>query len=214
MKLNLLPDKYIKNRAPMLLLSGYVIFVGVIFVLIMVFFGLLTLSVTKQKSLVTLRKVEQIKLTKNIKDLKNVNSVEVQDAIKVLKEKQILTNQVVKVLQETFDKSEAVLWNYELKVMSDSGANAAVARTFDNKELVSLTLNAAANYYGKDGVKKVIADLETIPWIYSAMLETSSLREGTDDIAEPWANLTSVHDLTIQVQLIKDDLPSIARSDK
>lgn len=39
------------------------------------------------------------------------------------------------------------------------------------------------------------------------MLETSSLREGTDDIAEPWANLTSVHDLTIQVQLIKDDLP-------
>lgn len=155
MKLNLLPDKYIKNRAPMLLLSGYVIFVGVIFVLIMVFFGLLTLSVTKQKSLVTLRKVEQIKLTKNIKDLKNVNSVEVQDAIKVLKEKQILTNQVVKVLQETFDKSESVLWNYELKVMSDSGANAAVARTFDNKELVSLTLNGAANYYGKDGVKKL-----------------------------------------------------------
>lgn len=214
MKLNLLPDKYIKNRAPMLLLSGYIIFVGVIFVLIMVFFGLLTLSVTKQKSLVTLRKVEQIKLTKNIKDLKNVNSVEVQDAIKVLKEKQILTNQIVKVLQETFDKSEAVLWNYDLRVMSDSGENTAVARTFDNKELVSLTLNAAANYYGKDGVKKVIADLEAIPWIYSAMFETSSLREGTDDIAEPWANLTSVHDLTIQVQVIKDDLPSIARSDK
>ncbi|MCJ2002630.1 prepilin peptidase [Lactococcus carnosus] len=101
-----------------------------------------------------------------------LNSVEVQDAIKVLKEKQILTNQVVKVLQETFDKSESVLWNYELKVMSDSGANAAVARTFDNKELVSLTLNGAANYYGKDGVKKVITDLEAIPWIYSAMLET------------------------------------------
>lgn len=85
MNLNLLPDKYVKNRAPMLLLTGYVIFVGVVFVLIMLFFGLLTVSVNKQKNLVSLRKVEQIKLTKTIKDLKNANSVEVQDAIRGLK---------------------------------------------------------------------------------------------------------------------------------
>lgn len=213
MNLNLLPDKYVKNRAPMLLLTGYVIFVGVVFVLIMLFFGLLTVSVNKQKNLVSLRKVEQIKLTKTIKDLKNANSVEVQDAIRGLKEKQILTNQVVKILEETFRKSESVLWNYELKLLSGRGGD-TVARTFDNKELINIDLSGAATYYGKDGAQKVIADLEAIPWIYSAMIVTTRLHEGGNDLVDGLASKENVHDLTIKVQLIKDELPSIARNNK
>lgn len=173
MNLNLLPDKYVKNRAPMLLVTGYMIFVGVVFFLIMLFFGLLTISVNKQRNLVSLRKVEQIKLTKNIKGLKNANSVEVQDAISLLKGKQILTNKIVKILGETFNKREAVLWSYELKLLPGSGGEAV--KTFDNKELISVDLSGAAIYYGKDGAQKVIADLEAIPWVYSAMIVTTSM---------------------------------------
>lgn len=213
MNLNLLPDKYVKNRAPMLLLTGYVIFVGGVFILIMLFFSLLTVSVNKQKNLVSLRKVEQIKLMKIIKDLKNANSVEVQDAIKGLKEKQILTNQVVKVLGETFNKREAVLWNYELKLLPISEGDTAT-KTFDNKELISVDLSGAAIYYDKDGAQKVIADLEAIPWIYSAMIVTSSLHEAGGDLVDAWASKENVHDLTIKVLLIKDELPSIARNNK
>lgn len=213
MNLNLLPDKYVKNRAPMLLVTGYVIFVGILFVIIMLFFGLLTISVNKQRNLVSLRKLEQVKLTKTIKSLKNANSVEVQDAINGLKSKQLLTNQVVKTLEETFNKNESVLWSYELKLLPGSGGGTAT-RTFDNKELIKVDLSGAASYYGKDGAQKVIADLEAIPWIYSAMIVKTSLHEGTDDLADVWANEANVHDLTIQVQLIKDVLPSIARNNK
>lgn len=208
MNLNLLPDKYVKNRAPMLLLTGYVIFVGVTFVLIMLFFGLLTVSVNKQRNLVSMRKVEQVSLTKNIKGLKNANSVEVQEAIRVLREKQILTNQVVKTFDETFKKSESVLWNFELNLA------ASEEKSFDNQELISVDLSGAASYYGQNGVKKVIADLEEIPWVYSAILVTSSLHEGSEDMADVWANQANVHDMTIQVKLVKDALPNIGRNTK
>lgn len=213
MNLNLLPDKYVKNRAPMLLVTSYVIFVGIAFVLIIFFFGLLTISVNKQRNLVSLRKVEQIKLTKNIKGLKNANSIEVQDAIKELKEKQILMNKVVKVFGETFNKKEAVLWSYELKLLSGSEGDTA-KKTFDNKALISVDLSGAAVYYGKDGAQKVVAELEAIPWIYSAMIVTTSLHEEGDDLVDAWASKENVHDLTIKVQLIKDELPSIARNNK
>ena len=63
MNLNLLPDKYVKNRAPMLLLIAYIIFVGVTFVITILFFILLTVSVNKQRDVLSVRKLEQVSLT-------------------------------------------------------------------------------------------------------------------------------------------------------
>lgn len=208
MDLNLLPDKYVKNRAPMLLLMGYIIFVGVTFVITILFFVLLTVSVNKQRELVSVRKLEQVSLTKNIKALKNANSVEVQEVIKTLKDKQVMTNQIFKTLDETFKKSTALLWSYELS-LSDSEF-----RTFDNKELISLDLSGVATYYARDGAQQVVADLEAVPWIYSAVIVKSTLHEEGDDLIDTLANQANIHDITIQVKLIKDDLPNMTRNIK
>ena len=208
MNLNLLPDKYVKNRAPMLLLIAYIIFVGVTFVITILFFILLTVSVNKQRDVLSVRKLEQVSLTKNIKALKNANSVEVQEVIKTLKTKQIMTNQIFKTLDETFKKGTALLWNYEL-LLADSEL-----RTFDNKELIRLDLNGIATYYAKDGAQQVVKELEAIPWIYSAVIVKSNLDEEVDDLIDTLANQANIHDITIQVKLIKDALPNTERNIK
>ncbi|HCN75384.1 hypothetical protein ACWN83_01680 [Pseudolactococcus plantarum] len=208
MNLNLLPDKYVKNRAPMLLLIAYIIFVGVTFVITILFFILLTVSVNKQRDVLSVRKLEQVSLTKNIKALKNANSVEVQEVIKTLKTKQIMTNQIFKTLDETFKKGTALLWNYEL-LLADSEL-----RTFDNKELIRLDLNGIATYYAKDGAQQVVKELEAIPWIYSAVIVKSNLHEEGDDLIDTLANQANIHDITIQVKLIKDALPNTERNIK
>lgn len=208
MNLNLLPDKYVKNRAPMLLLIAYIIFVGVTFVITILFFILLTVSVNKQRDVLSVRKLEQVSLTKNIKALKNANSVEVQEVIKTLKTKQIMTNQIFKTLDETFKKGTALLWNYEL-LLADSEL-----RTFDNKELIRLDLNGIATYYAKDGAQQVVKELEAIPWIYSAVIVKSNLHEEDDDLIDTLANQANIHDITIQVKLIKDALPNTERNIK
>lgn len=208
MNLNLLPDKYVKNRAPMLLLIAYIIFVGVTFVITILFFILLTVSVNKQRDVLSVRKLEQVSLTKNIKALKNANSVEVQEVIKTLKTKQIMTNQIFKTLDETFKKGTALLWNYEL-LLADSEL-----RTFDNKELIRLDLNGIATYYAKDGAQQVVKELEAIPWIYSAVIVKSNLHEERDDLIDTLANQANIHDITIQVKLIKDALPNTERNIK
>lgn len=208
MNLNLLPDKYVKNRAPMLLLIAYIIFVGVTFVITILFFILLTVSVNKQRDVLSVRKLEQVSLTKNIKALKNANSVEVQEVIKTLKTKQIMTNQIFKTLDETFKKGTALLWNYEL-LLADSEL-----RTFDNKELIRLDLNGIATYYAKDGAQQVVKELEAIPWVYSAVIVKSNLHEEGDDLIDTLANQANIHDITIQVKLIKDALPNTERNIK
>ena len=208
MNLNLLPDKYVKNRAPMLLLIAYIIFVGVTFVITILFFILLTVSVNKHRDVLSVRKLEQVSLTKNIKALKNANSVEVQEVIKTLKTKQIMTNQIFKTLDETFKKGTALLWNYEL-LLADSEL-----RTFDNKELIRLDLNGIATYYAKDGAQQVVKELEAIPWIYSAVIVKSNLHEEGDDLIDTLANQANIHDITIQVKLIKDALPNTERNIK
>ena len=208
MNLNLLPDKYVKNRAPMLLLIAYIIFVGVTFVITILFFILLTVSVNKQRDVLSVRKLEQVSLTKNIKALKNANSVVVQEVIKTLKTKQIMTNQIFKTLDETFKKGTALLWNYEL-LLADSEL-----RTFDNKELIRLDLNGIATYYAKDGAQQVVKELEAIPWIYSAVIVKSNLHEEGDDLIDTLANQANIHDITIQVKLIKDALPNTERNIK
>lgn len=208
MNLNLLPDKYVKNRAPMLLLIAYIIFVGVTFVITILFFILLTVSVNKQRDVLSVRKLEQVSLTKNIKALKNANSVEVQEVIKTLKTKQIMTNQIFKTLDETFKKGTALLWNYEL-LLADSEL-----RTFDNKELIRLDLNGIATYYAKYGAQQVVKELEAIPWVYSAVIVKSNLHEEGDDLIDTLANQANIHDITIQVKLIKDALPNTERNIK
>ena len=147
-------------------------------------------------------------LTKNIKALKNANSVEVQEVIKTLKTKQIMTNQIFKTLDETFKKGTALLWNYEL-LLADSEL-----RTFDNKELIRLDLNGIATYYAKDGAQQVVKELEAIPWIYSAVIVKSNLHEEGDDLIDTLANQANIHDITIQVKLIKDALPNTERNIK
>ena len=192
----------------MLLLIAYIIFVGVTFVITILFFILLTVSVNKQRDVLSVRKLEQVSLTKNIKALKNANSVEVQEVIKTLKTKQIMTNQIFKTLDETFKKGTALLWNYEL-LLADSEL-----RTFDNKELIRLDLNGIATYYAKDGAQQVVKELEAIPWIYSAVIVKSNLHEEGDDLIDTLANQANIHDITIQVKLIKDALPNTERNIK
>lgn len=46
------------------------------------------------------------------------------------------------------------------------------------------------------------------------MIVTTRLHEGGNDLVDGLAYKENVHDLTIKVQLIKDELPSIARNNK
>ena len=119
-----------------------------------------------------------------------------------------MTNQIFKTLDETFKKGTALLWNYEL-LLADSEL-----RTFDNKELIRLDLNGIATYYAKDGAQQVVKELEAIPWIYSAVIVKSNLHEEGDDLIDTLANQANIHDITIQVKLIKDALPNTERNIK
>ncbi len=204
--LNLLPEKYIKNRAPLLLMTSYI--VGVVFslIVILLFFVLLTISVRNQRNQASFKQLEQIKLTKNIKALKEANSVEVQETIKTLKSSQIFTNQIVKTLNDTFQKSQSELRGYELKLETDNGNDGA--RTFDNKEVIVLQLTGVAPYFAKMGVQKLLNDLAAIPWLYSAVLLNSTLYESVDDLPEAWSDANNIHEVTIQVKLIKEALPN------
>ena len=208
MQLNLLPDKYIKNRAPMLILIGHIIFIGVILVITILFFVLLTVSVRNQRGLLSVRNIEQVSLTKDIKVLINANSVKIQEVLTGIKAKQIMTNQIFKSFDETFKKSAASLSSYELSLAESQ------LKTFDNQELLTLELTGVAAYYAKDGVQQVIKDLENLPWVYSVVLMKSNLHEDSEDLIDTLANQPNVHDISLQVKLIKDALPNTERNIK
>ena len=119
-----------------------------------------------------------------------------------------MTNQIFKTLDETFKKSAASLSSYELSLAESQ------LKTFENQELVSLELTGVAAYYAKEGVQQVIKDLEDLPWVYSAVLVKSNSHEDADDLIDKLANQPNVHNILIQVKLIKDALPNTERNIK
>lgn len=200
MNINLLPDKFIKNRAIdiMLIVSG---FAAIMTILILIFLFLVyQLNVTKFTGQVANQRLEKVTLEKKVKELQQSQLIDLQEAVASLKAEQRLAASVMTTFSEVAKSVEVTLLSYDLFLDEPLEQNLQEVLAEDGSKLLpTLTLRIRGDFYnGGDRFKEAI---EKIEWVYDCK-PMSTTKEA--DYSESEYTL----------RLKRDEVPLTARSEK
>ncbi|MDR0922391.1 MAG: hypothetical protein LBM95_08415 [Lactobacillales bacterium] len=198
MNVNLLPKKYIKNRA-MFVIAFVTSILSVILLLFLVGINLfyhLDLKFVEDK--LQRSKVEGITLNKKIEELSSVKSMEIQAYLKDLKEKPELMSPIMKQFSEVGSKEDVELINYTVNLEGDGKDKTGNMQqgAFIDDSRIYVELVYRGDLLNKAG--KVVEGLNGTKWVVTSSLTNASSNEESND---------GKYDFVIQLILDKEKLP-------
>ncbi|MBP1042795.1 hypothetical protein I6N95_17390 [Vagococcus sp. BWB3-3] len=164
MNINLLPDKFIKNRAmEVILFITAIAFAAIIFLLISLFL-INQLRVASYTSEVNNKKMEKITVEKQVTELEQSQLVELQGFVTLLKEGQPLMMPILKAFSQTASKANLVLMSYEVALVEgDEQGEGNLGE--DGSELLPVIMIRARGDFYKAGPAFMEA-IERLEWVY------------------------------------------------
>lgn len=205
MNINLLPDKFYKNQATLLILFVFLL------LLLVAGGGVTTVYLVSQQQVKTLqqaaqsKQVEKAKLTGMISKQKKEQSEEVQTYLTELKGAQVQFAEMAKRLDETVIKHQQVIENYQIIVPLNEGmeeeeaTQANVLKTDDGQEVIQIDLSIKGQKLANIGA--LTEALNKIDWVHQAIFISSSAEE----------EASQEYKSVIQIQALKEKLPAIKR---
>ncbi|MGX7201086.1 hypothetical protein BCR22_00665 [Enterococcus plantarum] len=210
MNINLLPDKFYKNQASLFLITFFLVLIGVGVAGLAMMYLVSQQEATMLEKSVKTKKMEQAQLTGQIVKLKKEQSEEVQQYLTELKGKQVLFADIAKNLDEMVIKYNQTIESYQIVIpLLETAGNEASAvssqeglKTEAGQELIQLDLTIKGPKLSNIGaLTEVLSEIE---WINQATLLSASFEEDSGDKFES----------VIQLQMLKEKLPSINRGGK
>lgn len=210
MNINLLPDKFYKNQASLFLITFFLVLIGVGVAGLAMMYLVSQQEATMLEKSVKTKKMEQAQLTGQIVKLKKEQSEEVQQYLTELKGKQVLFADIAKNLDEMVIKYNQTIESYQIVIpLLETVGNEASAvssqeglKTEARQELIQLDLTIKGPKLSNIGaLTEVLSEIE---WINQATLLSASFEEDSGDKFES----------VIQLQMLKEKLPSINRGGK
>ena len=167
MNINLLPEKFIKNKALefiiVMLIASIIIFT-VLYSIIFIFFNSRSNQVVMQQQVA---KIEGIKLKKNIDNLEKSQFLELQSHIQILKDEQTLAAPIMDYFERKMDELNLKIINYRIVMLGDSekiSSNVKVGA--DGTQLLETILFRVQGKTSFHNISMVKPELEKIEWIY------------------------------------------------
>ncbi|MBP1042773.1 hypothetical protein I6N95_17280 [Vagococcus sp. BWB3-3] len=200
MNINLLPDKFVKNKAFDIILIGSG-FTAIMVVLMLIFLFLFyQLNVTKYTNQVNSQLMEKALLGKKVKELQQSQLVDLQGAVSNLKQEQKLAASVMANFSEVAKSVDVIMLSYELLLDEPAEQNTQDVLAGDGSKLLpSLTIRVRGDFY-TGGVRFKEA-IEKIEWVYDC--KPVSITKEADFSESDYI-----------VRLKKEEVPMISRMEK
>ncbi|MTD42402.1 hypothetical protein GIX45_28005 [Erwinia sp. CPCC 100877] len=205
MNINLLPDKFYKNQATLLLIIAFAILFFIIGSGLTTVYFVSRLHVNTLQQSVQGKQMEKAKLTGKITEQKKEQSEEVQKYLTELKGKQVLFTDMAKQLDTVVTTHEQTIETYQIVVPLKEGQEEAAANaetellTEDGQELISIELTIKGPKLANIGA--LTEAMNGIEWIHQARFISSTSSDG----------VPGEYNSVIQIQALKEKLPAIQR---
>lgn len=198
MNINLLPQKFIKNKATQVIATIAGMIFGGLVLVILLFFFFTSMRVKMLKDDLATEQMSMMAQNKQLQALKQEQSEEIQVYLKSVKEKQNLMAPIMKQFQDVSTQNQVVIASYSVIIEKKSLDDTGEAKfSEDGTEVIAVTILARGNMYGKGG--KFTEDFAKVDWVYSCKLKNGSVDEqnfGEDN-----------YDFEIELLLAKEKLP-------
>lgn len=162
MNINLLPDKFVKNRAMdiIFIMTGFLaIMLTLLFVFLFLFYQL---NVTKYTGEVTSQQMEKVNLEKKIKVLQQSQLVDLQRGVSDLKSEQQQMAPIMTRFSQVADQTEIKLLSYQVGLEMSQGEDSLSEGGVEL--LPNISIRVRGDFY--KGVPSFKEAIEQIEWVY------------------------------------------------
>jgi hypothetical protein len=206
MNINLLPDKFYKNQATLLMIIAFAVLFFIVGSGLTTVYFVSRFHVTSLQQTVQGKQVEKAKLTNKITEQKKEQSEEIQKYLTELKGRQVLFTNMAKQLDTIVTTHKQVIETYQIVVPLKEGNEETAATnaetellTEDGQELVSIELTIKGPKLANVGA--LTEALNGIEWVHQALFISSASSE----------EVPGEYNSIIQIQALKEKLPAIQR---
>ncbi|SBO16475.1 hypothetical protein [Carnobacterium divergens] len=182
MNINLLPQKFIKNRAIDIIIfatSAAFLF----FILLFVAFGIY-FNVNLNRATVKLQqaRVEKITFEKQVSELEEAQSLDIQNHLKTYKSQKQLVSPMMATFEKIANDLNLKILNYQVTAKeNEEDSNQIEVSSTGESLLQPLTIRLSGDLY--DNTPRFIDELEKIDWVYDVQ-PISMISESSKTISE------------------------------
>ncbi|MEG0286159.1 MAG: hypothetical protein RR494_08850 [Vagococcus sp.] len=194
--INLLPKKYVKNKAPLVIVIITSILFGVAILGFFIQYFVLTTQIKQAENTLTYEKQQTAKLTAQVNKLEKSRSLSIKEELTVIKSSQYDVNKIMDTFSTTMKKHDINMLSYDLTFTSvDALANDSLGPEFNEnaQEIMRIDFSTEESSLSKLG--ECIEDFRKVEWIDDAKFVMTSSNE--------------IYNSTLYMNLLVENLPTL-----
>ena len=194
--INLLPKKYVKNKAPLVIVIITSILFGVAILGFFIQYFVLTTQIKQAENTLNYEKQQTAKLTAQVNKLEKSRSLSIKEELTVIKAAQYDVNKIMDTFSTTMKKHDINMLSYDLTFTSvDALANDSLGPEFNEnaQEIMRIDFSTEESSLSKLG--ECIEDFRKVEWIDDAKFVMTSSNE--------------IYNSTLYMNLLVENLPTL-----
>ncbi|MFW8054074.1 hypothetical protein [Vagococcus fluvialis] len=194
--INLLPKKYVKNKAPLVIVIITSILFGVAILGFFIQYFVLTTQIKQAENTLAYEKQQTAKLTAQVNKLEKSRSLSIKEELTVIKAAQYDVNKIMDTFSTTMKKHDINMLSYDLTFTSvDALANDSLGPEFNEnaQEIMRIDFSTEESSLSKLG--ECIEDFRKVEWIDDAKFVMTSSNE--------------IYNSTLYMNLLVENLPTL-----
>ncbi|MGX7420614.1 hypothetical protein ACWOFR_17715 [Carnobacterium gallinarum] len=168
MNINLLPQKFVKNKATTIIFFSTIIISITIALLFVGLYFFLTIRLNQVMVDEQQKNLERIGLEKKVSELENAQSKDIQEFLIDLKNDKYLISPVMASFDKTAKELDLKLLNYQIGLSDIENQTEQVEKSSNDEELLpAITLRLQGDLF--TNMPKLKKELEKNDWVYDVM---------------------------------------------
>lgn len=194
--INLLPKKYVKNKAPLVIGVIVSILFGLAILGFFIQFFVLKTQINQAERTLTFEKQQTAKLTAQVNKLEKSRSLSIKEELTTIKSSQYDVNKMMDTFSSTMQKNDINMLSYDLSFSSvDALANDSLGLDFNDSGQEILRIDFSTEESSLSKLGKCIEDFREVDWIDDAKFIMTSSNE--------------IYTSTLYMNLLVENLPTL-----
>lgn len=194
--INLLPKKYVKNKAPLVIVIITSILFGAAILGFFIQYFVLTTQIKQAENTLNYEKQQTAKLTAQVNKLEKSRSLSIKEELTVIKASQYDVNKIMDTFSTTMKKHDINMLSYDLTFTSvDALANDSLGPEFNENAQEIMRINFSTEESSLSKLGECIEDFRKVEWIDDAKFVMTSSNE--------------IYNSTLYMNLLVENLPTL-----
>lgn len=192
--INLLPKKYVKNKAPMVMAIIIGVTFGVLLLTFFIQFFVLSNQIKQADRTLSFEKQQTAKLTSQVNKLEKSRSLSIKEELTVIKSSQYDVNTIMNTFSKTMNAHDINVLSYELNFISVDALNTdSIGPDFNDKGQEVMRIDFSTEESSLSKLGQCIEDFRKVDWIDDAKFVTTTSSE--------------IYNSTLYMNLLVENLP-------